>query len=85
MYALMGLTPVLDFVVGGSNTQVTDAAGVVWQTRSIAESLATMSIYTMLFAVALSAVKLIQNPATATETSVQQGAPATRDVSMAAR
>ncbi len=85
MYALMGLTPILSFVVGGSNTQVTDAAGVVWQTRSIAESLATVSIYTMLFAVALSAVKLIQNPATALETSVQQGAPVTREVSPAAR
>jgi hypothetical protein len=72
-------------VVSGSNTQVTDAAGVVWQTRSIAESLATMSIYTMLFAIALSAVKLIQNPPTAPETSVQQGALLTRDISTAAR
>jgi putative membrane protein len=85
MYALMGLTPVLDFVVGGSNTQVADAAGVIWQTRSIAESLATMSIFTMLFAVALSAVKLIQNPEAAAETSVQQGTPPTREVSTAAR
>src|SRR6267143_2815232 len=65
MYAVMGLTPVLTFAVGGSNAQVTDAAGVVWQTRSIAESVATVSIYTMLFAVALSAVKLIQASATA--------------------
>ena len=81
----MGLTPVLNFVVGGNNTQVTDAAGVVWQTRSIAESLATVSIYTMLFVVALSAVKLIQKPGTATETSVQLGAPVTREVSRAAR
>src|SRR2546428_10924338 len=61
-YAVMGLTPVLTFVIGGSNAQATDAAGVVWQTRSIAESVATVSIYTMLFAVALSAVKLIQAP-----------------------
>src|ERR1700682_6434144 len=68
-YAVMGLTPVLTFVIGGSNAQATDAAGVVWQTRSIAESVATVSIYTMLFAVALSAVKLIQAPATAPETS----------------
>ncbi len=85
MYALMGLTPVLNFVVGGSNTQVTDAAGVVWETRSIAESLATVSIYTMLFVVALSAMKLIQKPATAPETSVQQGTPVTREVSTEAR
>jgi hypothetical protein len=59
----MGLTPVLTFVIGGSNTQATDAAGVVWQTRTITESVASLSIYTMLFAVALSAVKLIQAPA----------------------
>src|ERR1700694_3281899 len=71
-YAVMGLTPVLTFVIGGSNAEATDAAGVVWQTRSIAESVATVSIYTMLFAVALSAVKLIQAPATAPETSAQE-------------
>src|SRR5256712_1537990 len=61
-YAVMGLTPVLTFVIGGSNSLVTDAAGVVWQTRSIAESVVIVSIYTLLFAVALSAVKLIQAP-----------------------
>ena len=60
MYAVMGLTPVLTFLVGGNNSQVTDAAGVVWGTRSIAEAVATVSIYTMIFAVALSAVKLFQ-------------------------
>jgi putative membrane protein len=60
MYAVMGLTPLLTFVVGGSNTSVADAAGVAWQTRSIAESMATVSIFTMLFAVAMSAVKLLQ-------------------------
>jgi putative membrane protein len=76
-YAVMGLTPVLTFVIGGSNSLVTDAAGVVWQTRSIAESVASVSIYTMLFAVAVSAVKLIQTPATAPETSVQEARPAT--------
>ncbi len=59
-YAVMGLTPVLTFVVGGMNTPVTDATGVVWQTRSIAESMATVSIFTMLFAVAMSAVKLLE-------------------------
>src|SRR5438270_10799535 len=59
-YAVVGLTPVLTFLVGGSNAQITDAAGVVWQTRSIAESVATVSIYTMRFAVALSAVRLFK-------------------------
>jgi putative membrane protein len=83
-YAVMGLTPVLTFVISGSNSQVTDAAGVVWQTRSIAESVATVSIYTMLFAIALSAVKLIQAPATAPETSAQVATPVTREVLPAA-
>src|SRR5229473_6914473 len=84
-YAVMGVAPVLTFVIGGSNAQTTDAAGVVWQTRSIAESVATVSIYTMLFAVALSAVKLIQAPATVPETSAQEATPVTREVLTAAR
>src|ERR1700736_5987666 len=84
-YAVMGLTPVLTFVIGGSNAQITDAAGVVWQTRSIAESVATVSIYTMLFAVALSAVKLIQAPATAPGTSAHEATSVTRGVLTAAR
>src|ERR1700687_5880613 len=84
-YAVMGLTPVLTFVIGGSNAQATDAAGLVCQTRSSAESVATVSIYTMLFAVALSAVKLIQAPATAPETSAQEATPVTREVLTAAR
>jgi putative membrane protein len=85
MYAVMGLTPVLTFVVGASNTQVTDAAGVVWQARSIAESVATVSIYTMLFAVALSAVRLIQAPATATEALVDEATSVKVGVLTAAR
>jgi uncharacterized membrane protein len=60
MYAVVGLTPVLTFVVGGANSPVTDAAGVVWQTRSIAEAAATVSIYTMIFAAGLSAARLVQ-------------------------
>jgi putative membrane protein len=69
MYAVVGLTPVLTFLVGGINTPITDAAGVVWQTRSIAEAAATVSIYTMLFAVALSVVRLVQAPAVAAATA----------------
>jgi putative membrane protein len=60
MYGVVGLTPVLTFLVGGTNSAVTDAAGVVWQTRGIAEAAATVSIYTMIFAAGLSAMKLIQ-------------------------
>src|SRR5712671_67430 len=60
MYAVVGLTPILTYLVGGTNSPVTDAAGVVWQTRSIAEAAATVSIYTMIFAAGLSAARLIQ-------------------------
>src|SRR5229473_3070850 len=84
-YAVMGLTPVLTFVIGGSNAQTTDAAGVVWQTRSIAESVATVSIYTMLFAVALSAVKLMQAQPPPREASAQEATPVTNEVLTAAR
>jgi putative membrane protein len=71
MYAVVGLTPVLTFLVGGINSPVTDAAGVVWQTRSIAEAAATVSIYTMLFAVALSVVRLVQAPVVARAAATQ--------------
>ena len=72
MYAVVGLTPVLTFLVSGNNTQVADAAGVVWQTASIAEAAATVSIFTMIFGVALSAVKLLQASAKAPVTAVEK-------------
>jgi len=70
LYAVVGLTFVLAYLVGGPNTTVTDAANVVWQTRSIAEAEATVSIFTMLFAAALSAVKLLQGSVDVPNTSV---------------
>jgi putative membrane protein len=69
MYAVVGLTPVLTFLVGGANSPVTDAAGIVWQTRSIAEAAATVSIYTMIFAAGLSAARLVQGRAYARDIS----------------
>jgi hypothetical protein len=65
------------FLMGGGNSQVTDAAGVVWQTRSIAESVATVSLYTMIFAVALSAVKLFQASANSPDSVIEKDAPRT--------
>jgi len=38
MYTGDGLAFVVAYLVGGSNTLVTDAAGVVWHTASIAEA-----------------------------------------------
>jgi len=70
MYGLIGLTYVLAYVVGGSSTLVTDAAGVVWHTGSISEARATVSIFTMIFVAALSAVKLLQGSADGPNTPV---------------
>jgi phosphatidylglycerophosphate synthase len=70
MYAVLGLTFVLSYVVGKSDTLVTDAAGLVWHSRSIAESEAIVSIYTMLFVAALATVKLVQAATGVRETSV---------------
>src|SRR5437867_9277944 len=38
VYAIVGLTPVLIFLVGGDGSQVTDAVGVIWQTSGIVEA-----------------------------------------------
>jgi uncharacterized membrane protein len=80
MYAVVGLTPVLTFLVSGTNSSVTDAAGVVWQTRSIAEALATVSIYTIIFAAVLSAVRLVQGLADARDTSVESATATETDL-----
>jgi uncharacterized membrane protein len=69
MYAAIGLMFVLIYLVYRGNTLVTDAVGAVWQTRSIAEAEAIVSIYTMLFIAALSAVKLFQGSADAPNAS----------------
>src|SRR5256714_2505391 len=59
MYAVIGLVIVVNYLVGGPNRAITDAVGIIWQTRVIAEAEATVSIFTMLFAAALSTVKVL--------------------------
>ncbi len=71
MYAVIGLVIVVNYLVGGPNTAITDAVGIVWHTRSIAEAEATVSIFTMLFAAALSAVKVLQGSAAVASTPVE--------------
>src|SRR6266478_102565 len=71
MYAVIGLTFVVNYLVGSTNMPIMDAAGIVWQTRSIAEAEATVSIFTMLFAAALSTVKLLQGSAAVASTPVE--------------
>jgi uncharacterized membrane protein len=71
MYAVIGLVIVVNYLVGGTNTAITDAVGIVWQTRSIAEAEATVSIFTLLFAAALAAVKVLQGSAAVASTPVE--------------
>ncbi len=70
MYAFIGIGIVLGYPASSGNSAVTDAAGVVWQTRSIAEGEAVVGIYTILFMAALAAVKLAQRPAAFTRRSM---------------
>ncbi len=62
MYAVLGLTFFLAYLVGRSNTLVTDAVGTVWHTGDIYASEAIVSLYTMVFVTALAALKLLQRP-----------------------
>lgn len=71
MYAVIGLTFVVNYLVGSTNIAITDAVGIVWQTRSITEAEATVSIYTMLFATALAAVKVLQRSTAVSSTPVE--------------
>jgi uncharacterized membrane protein len=85
MYAVIGLAFVVAYLSGSGNTLVTDAMGVVWYTRSIAEAQATVSLFTMIFVAALSTVKLLQRSAAVTFTSVETGSgeTAAREISPA--
>lgn len=71
MYAVIGLTFVVNYLVGSTNIAITDAVGIVWQTRSITEAEATVSIYTMLFAAALATVKVLQRSTAVSSTPVE--------------
>jgi uncharacterized membrane protein len=77
MYAVIGLAFVVAYLSGSGNTLVTDAMGVVWQTRSIAEAEATVSIFTMIFVAALATVKLLQRSVAAPSTSGETGSDET--------
>src|ERR1700694_796636 len=69
-YSVVGLTAVVSSLVFSGNTLVTDAAGVVWQTKSITEAEATVSIFTMIFVSVLAGVKMLQASAGVQHTSV---------------
>jgi uncharacterized membrane protein len=69
-YAVVGLTAVVSYLVFSGNSLVTDVAGVVWQTKSITEAEATVSIFTMIFVSVLAGVKMLQASAGVRQTSV---------------
>jgi uncharacterized membrane protein len=70
-YGVVGVTAVISYIVFSGNTLVTDAAGVAWQTRSITEAEATVSIFTMIFVSILSGVKLLQASVAVRNTSLE--------------
>ena len=78
LYAAIGVSYILAYLVGGSDALVTDATGVVWHTASIAEAAAIVSIYTMLFVVALATVNLLQRSADITNKVVKADTDETR-------
>jgi len=69
-YAVVGLTAVLSYLVFSGNAVITDAAGVIWQTRGITEAEATVSIFTMIFVSVLAGVKMLQASAGVQHTAV---------------
>lgn len=58
-YAITGSTFILNYL-SAKNRAVTDATGAVWQTINIYETAAIISLFTMIFIAALTAVKLAQ-------------------------
>jgi hypothetical protein len=73
-YAITGSAFVLNYL-SAKNRAVTDATGATWQTINIYETAAIVSLFTMIFIAALTAVKLAQQ-----QTS-QIGAAGTADTS----
>jgi len=58
VYSWTGFGFVLSYLLRPTNTQITDAVGHVWQTGDIYESMAIVSIYTMIFVSILALVML---------------------------
>ena len=69
-YGVVGVTAVLSYLVFSGNAVITDAAGVLWQTRGITEAEATVSIFTMIFVSVLAGVKMLQASASVRHTSI---------------
>ena len=71
LYTLVGLPVIADYLTSGKDMLVTDMAGVVWHTESIAEAEATITIFTLFFIALLSMVKLLQGAADASTMPVE--------------
>ena len=64
VYFWTGFGFVLGYLLRPANTQITDAVGHVWQTGDIYETMAIVSIYTMIFVSILALVILYRDQAT---------------------
>jgi uncharacterized membrane protein len=61
LYAAIAVGFLVKYVATGqADALVTDAAGIVWHTASITETAAIISIFTMVFGVAIATIKLVQ-------------------------
>jgi uncharacterized membrane protein len=64
VYMWTGIGFVVSYALGPANTQITDAAGHVWQTGDIFETMAISAIYTMIFVSILALVILYRDQLT---------------------
>lgn len=62
MYGLVGLFPLLTLLKMPDNIPIADATGKIWFTGDIYQSLALISLFTMIFISVLSCTRIIQRP-----------------------
>ncbi len=80
-YAITGSAFILNYL-SAKNRSVTDATGATWQTINIYETAAIISLFTMIFIAALTAVKLAQQRTSQADTA---GAADTSETPLAER
>lgn len=60
LYAILGLVSIANYRAG-TGERVVDATGVVWNSKAILETMMTFSIFGVVFAAFVAAVKLVRN------------------------
>ena len=59
LYAILGLLSIANY--GATGKAVVDATGVIWNSKAILETMMTFSIFGVVFAAFVAAVKLVRN------------------------